>query len=367
MDRGSLETSLPVAVCHLSSLRSGELVVASRPIEIIRCQLDDVPWGDLEERNDHTVFQRRSWLASLAESQRATPIALRIGNGPEPAWCFGLVIRRFGVRIFGSPFPGWGTPYIGISTLHDGERINIANSVLQYAISELGCLHAELADPLLDAKGAFSPRIFKGAFKTLWTDLTREKELILADFHKESRRVVRKSAERRVVIHQAEDPDAFALEYYAQLSDVFEKQGLVPPFSLERVRLLIQHLAPSGQVLLLQATHAERGCIGTTISVGAGRYAALWGTASYRRHQDLLPNEAMLWNTLLHWKARGAATFDWGGYAEYKARKYGGRPVDITWLRLSRFRALHHAREMAKRAYWRLNRIRATLRPAVGR
>jgi len=47
-----------------------------------------------------------------------------------------------------------------------------------------------------------------------------------------------------VTIEEAHDL-AFADEYYEQLKEVFAKQGLVPTYTVERVRSLVKHVGPS--------------------------------------------------------------------------------------------------------------------------
>lgn len=332
---------------------------------IERVALDSVPWARLEAHDDHTVFQRRPWLAFLAQTQGGEPIALRATkSGEEESWVFGVLVRRFGVKIFGSSFPGWSTPYIGICGVKGQARSALAEEVLRFAHRRLGCLHAELSDPLLVGETQYQAPLTAGAFATLHTDLQRTEDEILGDWHKESKRVVRKSAERGVQIEVATDHEQFIDEYYAQLLDVFEKQSLLPPFPKSRALSLVKHLAPHHHVLLLRATHPDIGCIGTTITVGAGRWAELWGTASHRDAQRLLPNEPMLWRSIVEWRARGVQTFDWGGFAEYKARKYGGRPVDVPWLRAPRWEALNSLRDFAQRIYWKKNKLQARLRRA---
>jgi hypothetical protein len=75
-----------------------------------------VQWRTLDGFSDRVVFQTREWLNFIAESQRATPIVAEIRDGNTVAGYFsGLVVRKFGVRILGSSFPGWTTPYIGFN------------------------------------------------------------------------------------------------------------------------------------------------------------------------------------------------------------------------------------------------------------
>ena len=83
------------------------------------------------------------------------------------------------------------------------------------------------------------------------TDLTKSEEKLFNGMDSACRRCVRKAEKSGVAIEEAHDP-AFANEYYEQLKDVFSKQGLVPTYDLERLRLLVKHMvslagcAPAG-------------------------------------------------------------------------------------------------------------------------
>src|SRR3989442_1557306 len=87
------------------------------------------------------------------------------------------------------------------------------------------------------------------------------------DERKRKSRCVRKAEKSGVTIEEAHDI-AFADEYYEQLKDVFAKQGLVPTYDVERVRALVRHMEPSGNVLLLRARDPEGKCIATGIFPG---------------------------------------------------------------------------------------------------
>src|SRR3546814_11975205 len=53
-------------------------------------------------------------------------------------------------------------------------------------------------------------------------------------------------------------PMGFAAEFHTQLIDVFSRQGLVPTYSQKRVQTLIDHVHPSGSLLLLRRSEERR-------------------------------------------------------------------------------------------------------------
>ena len=139
------------------------------------------------------------------------------------------------------------------------------------------------------------------------------------------RRCIRKAEKSGVTVEEAGDL-AFADEYYEQLKDVFAKQGKLPTYPVERVRVLMKHMLPTGRLLALRARDPEGRCIATGLYPGMNDMAFFWGNASWRSGQQWRPNDTLHWYALRYWKARGATRFDWGGGGTYK-RGYGVAPT----------------------------------------
>ena len=80
-----------------------------------------VPTGKhLDGFADRTVFQTREWLQFVSDSQSATPVIGEMREGQDVLGYFtGLTFSKFGLKVLGSSFPGWTTPYIGFN-LHAG-------------------------------------------------------------------------------------------------------------------------------------------------------------------------------------------------------------------------------------------------------
>jgi len=153
---------------------------------------------------------------------------------------------------------------------------------------------------------------------------------------------------RGVAIEEAHGED-FANEFYPQIRDVFLRQGLVPTYSADRVRGLIRHLEPQGQILMLRARDADGVCIATGLFPAFNGTALFWGGASLKEHQHNRPNEALHWYAMRYWRARGITRYDLGGFMEYK-RKYGGDEVAIPGFRRSRSPMIAAVRSLAPRA-----------------
>jgi CelD/BcsL family acetyltransferase involved in cellulose biosynthesis len=317
-------------------------------LRLERLDFTRVDWDELDALPDRTVFQTREWLAFVAETQRAEPVVAAVKDGGDTIGFFtGLVVRRFGIRILGSPMRGWTTNYLGFNLPAEVPRHEAVAAMLRFAVQGLGCAHVELrARELADAAGGV-PGVLTHPKTIFEVDLRPEPDEILARMKDPCRRCIRKAEREGVVVEQADDP-GFAADYYAQLQDVFAKQGLVPTYDLVRVEALIRHLLPTGRLLLLRARAADGTCIATGIFPAFNRTMYFWGGASWRAHQTLRPNEALMWHALRHWRERGIEVCDLGGGAEYK-RKYGVTEVFVPELRYSRVRALAVARQLAKR------------------
>jgi lipid II:glycine glycyltransferase (peptidoglycan interpeptide bridge formation enzyme) len=173
------------------------------------------------------------------------------------------------------------------------------------------------------------------------------------------RRCVRKAEKSGVTIEEAHDPE-FADEYYAQLKDVFAKQGLVPTYGVERVRALVKHVEPTGRVLLVRARDPEGKCIASGIFPGFNNIAEFWGNASWRSSQILRPNEAIQWYVMRYWKQRGVKIYDWGGGGSYK-EKYGCVAHRVPWFTKSRYEFVGKLRNEAKKMFERKQRLKAWL------
>ncbi|MGH7231351.1 MAG: GNAT family N-acetyltransferase, partial [Nitrospiraceae bacterium] len=163
------------------------------------------------------------------------------------------------------------------------------------------------------------------------------------------RRCIRKADKNGVIIEEAQDLE-FADEYFAQLQGVFAKQSLVPTYGVERVRQLITHLYPTGNLFLLRARDQQGRCIATGIFPHLNGVMYFWGGASWRHCQFLRPNEAVQWHAMKMGRKIGLRIYDMGGSGAYK-RKYGGHEIQVPWIRKSRFPWIRYMRDMAQRSH----------------
>lgn len=305
-------------------------------------------WMRLDQFPDRLTYHTEEWILFIADTQNATPVFADVYEGSSLVGCFhSLLIRRFGLKILASPFPGWTTEYMGFNLLPGIPRRLALQALEPFAFRELGCVYVEVADrafTLEDGERAGFERRLSNSYES---DLTKSEEELFRGMDPCYRRRVRKAAQFEVVIEEAAGDDLFVTEYYEHLKDVFRKQGLIPTYSLETVRKFVRHLYPTGRLGLFRARNKEGKCIATLISQGIGRFAQVWGSASFRDSRDLSPNQALAWYALRYWRNRGAQTFDWGGGGKYK-EQYGCREVKVIRLSKSRIPLLSQLRDQAQ-------------------
>ena len=313
-------------------------------------------WARLDGFADRTVFQTREWLHFLRETQRAKIVLCELEESGETAGYFtGLVFSRFGLKVLGSSFPGWTTPYMGFNLVPGASRKAALAAIERTAWDSWKCLHMEVSDPFFSVDDGREIGFTSEAFETYRTDLTETEDSMFSKMSSACRRCVRKAEKSGVTIEEAHDLD-FADEYYEQLKDVFAKQGLVPTYGVERVRSLVRNLEPTGRILLVRAKDSEGKCIATGIFPGFNKLAEFWGNASWRSSQILRPNEAIHWYAMRYWKRRGAEIYDWGGERPYK-EKYGCVPHSVPWFTKSRYGFISTLRTQAKAVFARKQRL----------
>ena len=325
----------------------------------MKCKIVDlrtVDWKHLDGFEDRSIFQTREWLRFVSETQNAVPVLAELREGREVVGYFsGLTFKRLGIKVLGSSFPGWTTPYMGFNLLPGSSRGVALAALEQMAWNDLACLHLEVSDPYFSVEDGQALGFTCEFYTSYRTDLRKSEEEIFNSMDSACRRCIRKAEKSGVTIEEAHDL-AFADEYYEQLKDVFAKQGLVPTYKLDRVRALIRNLEPTGRLLLLRARDLQGKCIATGIFPGFNHIAEFWGNASVRSGQILRPNEAIHWHAMRYWKRHGVEIYDWGGEGEYK-EKYGCVLHRVPWFSKSRYKLLSRLRNEARNMFQRKQRF----------
>lgn len=319
-------------------------------------------WARLEIFPDRLIYHTKEWIDFVEESQNADPVFADICDGASHVGCFcGLVISRFGIRILGSPFPGWQTMYMGFNLKPNVPRWLALQALPRFAFHDLGCLHVEVTDRFCTTEDGERSGFARHFFHSYEMDLKKSEEQMFAEMKPTCRTCIRKAKKSGVVIEEARGDDLFVDEYYEQLQDVFARQRLVPTYSRDLVRIFIQHLYPSGHLLLLRARDSNGTCIATGLYPGMNSLSQFWGNASFRAYQHLRANQAMNWYAIQYWRTHGAEFFDWGGEGTYK-EKYGPQKVLVRRFCKSRIPVLLTLRDQARKFFYYKQRLKGWLK-----
>jgi hypothetical protein len=312
-----------------------------------RIQLAAAAWEEAwSSFPDRIVFQSPAWIAFLAETLRAEPVLAALKEGNETLGYFtGLIVRKFGMKILGSPFRGWSTPYLGFNLRPGVSRRLAAEALPDLAFRQLGCIHFEITDAHMTDSDLQGLGFTQVTHPTLEIDLTQSETALFNNLTKSCRWTVRKAEKNGVVIEEAQDAQ-FAAEFSDQLADVFAKQGLVSPFGATRVEAMMRHVHPTGRLLLLRARDPQGHSIATGIFPAVNRTAFYLGGASWRQYQKLYPNELLQWHAMRHWKNRGIATYNLVGNKDFK-QKFGGHETSVPMFYQSKYRWLGRLRASA--------------------
>ena len=305
---------------------------------------NDIPWNNFPEFENFNVFQTHSWHNFLQNNQNAETIVVSIQEGDHLLGYFsGLVTRKFGLKMLGSPLRGWNTDFMGFFLKNQSSIREILKVFPNFVFNTLKCHYLEIIDPeikLRDVEGL--PMDFEIQPRFI-LDLTKNEDELFANMKGSCRNLIRQSVRKGVIIEETEDFD-FLDEYYAQITQVFAKQSLEPPYSFERVKSLIETMLPTRNILLLQAKGPSGNCIATGIFVGFNKTVAYWGAASWREFQSLRPNEALVWYGIRYWKAKGIKEFHFGGGWEQYKSKYGCEEISVIRLMKAKYPTLDRLR-----------------------
>lgn len=312
---------------------------------------------NIEEFNnfsDKPVFTTIPWINFVSNDANAAPIFVRITDsvGKFIGYFSALTTRKFGIRILGSPFRGWSTCYMGIDTEYKELKLDIYHELIPFLFKRLKCQYIEINDRDISVEMAENAGIKAFPLDTLDLDINKDDAGLFKQMKTDCRNFIRQFERRGARLEIAEPNDEFAELYYKQLEDVFAKQGLVPTYSLQKVKTLMRSMSDSDDLLCLKVISPDERCIATSIFPGYGNKFYFWGGASYRPDQHYRPNEYMIWTAIKYWRDRGCTKFDMVGSRDYK-RKFGSYDQQYANMIFAKARCLITGRIAAEKLYFK--------------
>jgi hypothetical protein len=300
---------------------------------------------------DKSIFTTVEWIRFVEEDSNAKPIILRIlKDNMFIGYFSALMINKFGFKIIASPFSGWSTCFMGFDIIVNN-KIEILHDLKQYLFKKFKCSYIEIIDRDISIDGAKSAGFNCTPISTLELEIDRSDDELFKVFKTDCRNFIRQFERRGALLEEAIANDEFAEEYYEQLKDVFAKQGMVPTYSVEKVKKLLKHFSKTDRLLCLRVRNPEGISIASSIFFGYNNKFFFWGGASLRPYQNYRPNEYMIWYAIKYWRMRGCKVFDMVGVRDYK-RKFGSVEMEYAKITISRYKILIILRNLAKEGYF---------------
>jgi len=325
----------------------------------------DVLWDKMASCYDHTVFKSKNWANFLKEFYNVAPFVVSVSEkDKEIGYFYGHKIKKLGVQIVASPFEGWSTSYQGLSMLKEitvNQRLDIYEELIAWLFKNKHCRYFQVSDWQLEVAECLHRNFTIELQKGYVLDLTKDKEELYKNMSYSSVRYsINKSRKKGVEVKEISDVNEYAHEYYKQLKEVFQKQGLTPTHSMEQTRTMLQHTF-SENMIALYAVNPEGECLASAFFPYAGNYGFFSGGASYQSAQSYCPNELIMWSAIEMLKDKGVKYMEFGGGRRYK-EKYGPTPYVKPKIIVSSLPWLIPAKSFAKSAFYTVRKIGALLK-----
>ena len=326
----------------------------------VRIRPTDSDWDLIENTYDSTVYKTRSWYGYLRLQGCEDFVVSVSKDGLLAGFFVGEKLRR-GITLVASPFEGLGTAHQGLSMLKETtaeERISIYKHLADWLFSTRQASYLQVEDwQIRDDEIPADADFFHEAHRVKYVDLTIPEEQLYSNMHQDCKYSIRKAIKNGIVVRECANLDAFLDAFYAQLEDVFDKKGMTPTRDKENVRKLLQATWPE-KTMLLEAITSEGDIAATAIVPIHASYAATWQTASFRKFQNLRPNEILRWEAMRRSKERGAQIINFCGTQAYKD-KFNPVLIHTSRLVFCKYRGLLLLKQAAKKSYYGIRALLA--------
>ncbi len=325
--------------------------------------MDEKTWDEAIEAFDTKyLFHQSIWLRFLEETQGAKTLRFRINEGGKTLGYFaGLTVQKGPLRILGSPLPGWTTEYMGPVVNADFDFGKFLDA-LDGACRHLRIHHVELCSRSLDPDLMRSHGYCVQDSSTYIVPLSADEGWMYRNLDRKCRQNIRKGQSNKLVVEDCDDPAAVD-DYYEQLMDVFAKQKLVPSYSVGRVRSMFEILRP-GNISVLRVRN-ECEVIASSLWTYDNRTVYLFGASSWRRTQNLYPNELLYWTGIVMFGRKGLPQLDMCGDGKYK-EKYGAKLVPVYKCSKSYNIVARIGREAYRKAFMTKQKLNGRLSALAG-
>lgn len=320
--------------------------------------INEDEWNSIISRYpSKTIYHTYEWLEFIEESQGLEKVIYEIVMKDKiVGYLPGFIIKKGPIKIFGSPFPGWTTTYMG-PLLDDTVPQQLFFKEFKNLMEKERYHYAELCNRVLDVKIAKKENFIIEEGVTYVSEIKSNPEEILSSYSKSARKCVRRAMRNGLVVETTAD-SSFVDYYYSQLQEVFLKSKMKPTYSKNRVKLLMKKLLPKNKIILTWVKYENR-VIATRIDMIDGLWMNSFGSASDKDYLKLNPNELARFHAMCVAAERGVKYYDMTGGGTYKS-KFGSEKIINYRIIYSRF-GLFWFRNFAKNLIRLKNKIQCKL------
>lgn len=320
-------------------------------IKILECLDKD----EIEELllESEFIYTTTFWLDYLSTELKGKPIVLKIFYLSKTVVFVGCIFKKFCLKICGSPFEGWSTPYmgfIGINKFNNEEQYQIVKSTIRFLFKQKKCSYVQICDWNFDIEFAKQYKFKYDVHTTYMVDISKSEDDLFSSFKTDARTNCRTFMKRGAYLKVVNPSIEFSRDYYNQLVDVFDKQNLKSFYSKDKIERIMLHFNKHPEYIFCENVYEpdSNSSIATGIFFGYKKRCYFFGAASYRNFQFLRPNDYVIWNAIKYWKSNGCTSFDMLGIRKYK-EKFSPDTVEKPILYFSRIPLLHFFKKISKK------------------
>ena len=276
---------------------------------------------ELKSKGLEFAFVDDHWVNFIKNEVNGEFIGLRItsANGDQHFFV-GIAFKKYGIRIVGAPFPGWGTSYMGI--ISNGViSAELISSLLDYLFNKFPISYIQITSRQEISGTADLKRCEISRINSLIIDLSKGIDRLYHDLKGDCRTFLRQFDSKAGSITEEHPDSKFIDLFYEQLVQVFKRQGMVPTHSYVRIKNMFNYISKGEiDVLCLKAKDDNDKPIATSVFFGLNGTCYYWAGASSTDGQHFRPNESMIWYAIKHFDKKGYKSFDMMGERDYKLK-----------------------------------------------
>lgn len=275
--------------------------------------------------NSEFIYTTHFWLNYLMVETKGKPVIIKISFNGCSCYFIGVIFKKFGFKLCGSPFEGWSTPYMGfldINIFNEETRATIIKTTFLYLFKIKKCFYVQICDWNIDVAFAKKYSFKYEMHETYFLNISPSEDELFSSFKTCVRTNCRAFLRRGARLVDEEPSVKFCNDYYEQLLNVFERQKLKCFYSKGKLNRLFNSFSRNLDNIYCENVYApgENKSIATGIFFGYKKRCYFFGAASYSNYYKYKPNDYVIWNAIKKWKNYGCTEFDMLGVRDYKEK-----------------------------------------------